>query len=113
MAQVIIIMLPCISFKSSIQPINTPNNLKLPAHQKTFLQALNNVCDIPCRKPPRLCVKWDRITITVLEEEYLPRFETCKNNLHDRIIWPIRVPLLKADTLPAKLSVLCKSLEKC
>lgn len=47
--------------------------------KKTFLQALiNNVCDIPLRQLPRVCVKWDRITITILEEEYLPRFETCR-----------------------------------
>ncbi|MCI30784.1 F-box family protein [Trifolium medium] len=37
---------------------------------------------------PRPCVKGDMIAISIPEEEYLARVETCKHNQHGRVVWP-------------------------
>lgn len=45
---------------------------------KSFVQALTNVCDIPMIQLPEPCVKGDRITITIPEDEYLVGVEAFK-----------------------------------
>jgi hypothetical protein len=83
-----------------------------PTQQKTFAQALSNVCDIPLSQLPKPCVKGDRIAITIPEDEYLAGVEACKHNLHGRIIWPKGSPPLTVETLKTKLSMLWKSIGK-
>lgn len=56
--------------------------------QKTFAQALSNVCDIPQSQLPIPSVKGHRLSIIIPEDECLLDLETCKYNLHARIIWP-------------------------
>jgi hypothetical protein len=66
---------PCLDASSSPQKQSNPpsNNLK---NQKSFAQALTNVCDIPASQLPQPCVKGDRLAISIPDEEYLiSRFE--------------------------------------
>ncbi|MCI39533.1 F-box family protein, partial [Trifolium medium] len=44
------------------------------------------------------------------EEEYLAGMDTCKHNLHDRIIWPKGATLLTVSALKNTLSSLWKDL---
>ena len=59
-----------------------------PLTQKTFEQALNNVCDIPMSKLPKPSWKGDDFAIQIPDDEYDIGLEACKNNLHARVIWP-------------------------
>lgn len=61
---------------------------------------------------PQLCAKGRRIAITIPEDEYHAGVETCKRNLHDRIIWPKDATLLRVDVLCTKLSTFWKPLRK-
>lgn len=102
-------MRPSIFFPfTSNQTISTTQN----PTTKSFVQALTNVCDIPLSQLPQSCVKGDRITITIPEEEYLTGLEACKNNLHDRILWPKGTMPLKIDALHAKLITIWRSIRK-
>jgi hypothetical protein len=70
---------------------------------RSFAQALNNVCDIPVSQFPQPVVKGDRLSIMIPEDEYMVGMETCKHNLHGRVIWPKGSPPLKVDALRCKL----------
>lgn len=48
-------------------------------------------------------VKGGRITITIPEDEYQAGIDSCKHNLHGRVIWPKGSPPLKVDALRDKL----------
>lgn len=72
---------------------------------KTFIQTLNNVCNMSMSQLPQPRVKEDMITITNLEDEYLEYIQACNNNLYIHILWPKRVSLLKKDALSAKISI--------
>ncbi|KAK2434847.1 hypothetical protein QL285_019959 [Trifolium repens] len=78
---------PCLDASSSPpkQPNPPSNNLK---NQKSFAQALTNVCDIPASQLPQPCVKGDRLAISIPDEEYLVGLNVCKHNLHGRVVWP-------------------------
>src|SRR4051812_21457015 len=67
---------------------------------KSFVEAVNNVCDIPISQFPTPCVKGDRLAIVIPEDEYQKGVEACKHNLHGRVIWtkgskPLTVQNLK------------------
>lgn len=55
---------------------------------ESFVEAVNNVCDISISQFLKPCVKRDRLSIVIPEEEYLLGVEACKHNLHGRVIWP-------------------------
>jgi len=55
-------------------------------HPKTFAKAVSNRCDIPSSQLPQPVLKGDNLAIEIPEEEYVAGMETCKHNLHARII---------------------------
>jgi hypothetical protein len=80
--------------------------------QKTFAQALSNVCDIPTSQLPQPCLKGDRFAIAIPDEEYLAGLDERKYNLHGRIIWPKGSAPISVDNLRSKLLPLWKSIGK-
>lgn len=95
-------------------PIPAPKPaIKVPStsnQQKTFAQALSNVCDIPLNQLPQPCLKGDHLAIEIPEDEYLAGMDECKFGLQGRVIWPKGSPPIPIDNLRAKLTVLWKSL---
>ena len=81
-----------------------------PLTQKTFEQALNNVCDIPMSQLPKPSWKGDDFAIQIPDDEYDIGLEACKNNLHARVIWPKGATPLTVYALREKLKPLWKSL---
>lgn len=77
---------------------------------KTFAQAVTNLCDIPSSQLPQPVLKGDNLAIEIPEEEYVAGMETCKHNLHARIIWPKGSTPLTVFDLRAKLAVMWKNL---
>jgi hypothetical protein len=62
----------CIPWSCLESPIKKPDLEKPQTKpQKSFVQALNNVCDIPTSQLPQACVKGDRLAISIPEEDYL------------------------------------------
>jgi len=97
------------------EPISTvkPTSKKDPTpltHQKTFAQALSNVCDIPLSQLPQPCMKGDHFAIAIPDDEYEAGMEESKFILHGRIIWPKGSSLVTIDNLRSKLVVLWKSI---
>lgn len=94
-----------------------PNTTKKPStttntQSKTFAQALSNICDIPSSQLPQPVLKGDNFAIEIPEEEYEAGMETCKFNLHARIIWPKGATPLTVYALRSKLSSMWKGLSK-
>jgi hypothetical protein len=58
-------------------PPSKPNPSPI-TQQKTFVQALSNVCDIPQSQLQKPCVKGDEMSIIILEEEYEVGLDACK-----------------------------------
>ncbi|KAI5439779.1 hypothetical protein KIW84_025235 [Lathyrus oleraceus] len=85
-------------------------NLTNPKSPKSFVDAVNNVCDIPLSQLPKSYVKGDRITISIPEEEYQIGLEACKHNLHGLVIWQKGSTPLIVATLKTKLSTFWKSI---
>jgi hypothetical protein len=80
--------------------------------QKTFAQALINVCDIPLSQLPQPVVKGDRLAIEIPEIAYQAGLDACKHNLHGRILWPKGSSPLSVVALKAKLSTIWKDFSK-
>ncbi|MCH93321.1 hypothetical protein A2U01_0014270, partial [Trifolium medium] len=80
--------------------------------QKSFAQAVSNVCEIPLSQFPQACVKGDRLAIPIPEEDYMAGIDACKHNLHGRIIWPRGATPLTVADLKIKLSSIWKGLSK-
>ncbi|CAL5197479.1 unnamed protein product [Lathyrus oleraceus] len=55
---------------------------------KSFVEAVNNVCDIPVSQLPKLCAKGDHLSIIIPEEGYILGVEAYKHNFHGRVLWP-------------------------
>ncbi|XP_058733228.1 uncharacterized protein LOC131604829 [Vicia villosa] len=85
-------------------PIPSPSQGVTGAQKKSFIQALNGVCDIPTSQFPPAVIKGDRLSITIPEEEYKAGLNDCKNNLHGRIIWPKENSPLTVVALRTKLA---------
>ncbi|MCI30792.1 DUF4283 domain protein, partial [Trifolium medium] len=100
---------PCLGQASKDNP--SPK-ISTPTQQKSFAQALTNVCDIPLSQLPKACVKGDRVAISIPEGDYLAGIDAYKHNLHGRIMLPKGSPPLSNDGLTSKLSVLWKSIGK-
>ncbi|XP_045831223.1 uncharacterized protein LOC123922559 [Trifolium pratense] len=105
----VIIPWPCLA-ATTAQPHKSMSSVDNVKQQKTFADALANVCDIPVSQFPQPCVKGQEIAIMIPENEYLAGMDGCKNNLHGRIIWPKGSTPLKIDELRAKLATLWNSL---
>lgn len=71
-----------------------------------------NICSIHQRQLPVPCIKGDRLTIIILEEEYKLGVEACKNHLHGRIVWSKGYTPLTVVNLRLKLLELWSSIEK-
>ncbi|XP_058783917.1 uncharacterized protein LOC131658665 [Vicia villosa] len=90
-------------------PVSEENKLK---SKKSFVEAISNVCVIPTSQLPIPCVKGDRISIMIPEDEYLLGLESCKHNLHGRILWPKGSTPFTVQQLKTKLLSLWSSLQK-
>ncbi|GAU43510.1 hypothetical protein TSUD_399030 [Trifolium subterraneum] len=88
------------------QPENPPKT------HKTFVEALNNVCDIPNSQLPQPCVKGDDLAISISEDEYMVGIDNCKHNLHGRVVWSKGSTPLTVVALKNKLSPLWKDLAR-
>ncbi|MCI19791.1 DUF4283 domain protein, partial [Trifolium medium] len=97
---------PCLD-QSAKQPVVEENQKKT---QKSFVQAVSNVCEIPLSQFPQACVKGDGLAIPIPEDEYMAGIDACKHNLHGRIIWPKGATPLTVNALKNKLSSLWKDL---
>lgn len=80
--------------------------------QKTFAQVLNTVCDIPLSQLPKPSLKGNKTAISIPDEEYSKGLETCKHNLHARVVWPKGATPLTAVALREKLRPLWKTLDR-
>lgn len=74
--------------------------------QKTFAQALSNICDIPDSQLPQAVIKGDELAIQIPEHEYEAGLAACKHNLQGRVIWPKGTTPLTAVALKSKLSLI-------
>src|SRR4051812_43341218 len=83
-----------------------------PKTGKLFVEAISNVCVIPTSQLPTPCVKGDRLSIMIPEDEYILGLESCKHNLHGRIIWPKGSTPITVQQLKTKLQTLWSSLPK-
>jgi hypothetical protein len=107
----VIILWPCLA--QSPKPIATPlPKIVTPPQQRTFAQALTNVCDIPLSQFPKACLKGDHVAIAIPEADYMAGIDACKHNLHGRIMLPKGSSPLSIDGLKSKLSALWKSIGK-
>jgi len=94
-------------------PKPNPSSLPVPkTQQKTFAQALSNVCDVPLSQLPQPCMKGDRVSIEIPEDEFIAGVEECKYALHGRVILPKGSTPLAVDSLRTKLQILWKSIGK-
>ncbi|KAK2388533.1 hypothetical protein QL285_062210 [Trifolium repens] len=103
----VIIPWPCLS--ETQKDIPTPK-ISTPPQQRTFAQALTNVCDIPLSQFPKASLKGDHVAIAIPESDYLAGIDACKYNLHGRIMLPKGSSPLSIDGLKSKLSVMWKSI---
>lgn len=55
--------------------------------QKSFVEALSNVCNILTSQLAVPYMKGDQFAISITEDEYLLGLESCKHNLRCQILW--------------------------
>lgn len=99
------IWFPEICFEPLQPLIASPFEFKK-ALPKSFAQALKGICDIPSSQLPQAIVKEDRLSITILEEEYRVGLEECNNNLHGKILWPKGISPFSIFYLHKKLAII-------
>lgn len=92
---------PTSSLSSTQKKEAASSSSSLPS--KTFVQALNDACDIPLSQLPIPCKKGDSIAVKIPQDEYRAGVESCKNNLHGRLLLSKGDSLYKLDDLRAKL----------
>jgi hypothetical protein len=103
----VVIPWPCLSQSSKDSALPKTST---PPQQRSFAQALTNVCDIPLSQFPKPCLKGDHVAIAIPETDYLADIDACKYNLHGRIMLPKGSSPLSIDGVKSKLSVLWKSI---
>lgn len=107
---------PLSSSSSPHQPPLLQDSAQIPSSSpkptKTFVQALNNACDIPLSQLPIPCVKGDVIAVKIPEEEYVAGMESCKNHLHGRLMVSKGDVPYRIDDLQLKLMRHWKSLSQ-
>jgi len=101
---------PCLIDNDQPTIVKKPPQNQKQTSQKTFAQALNTVCDIPFSQLPKPRVKGNDSAILIPEEEYEKGLETCKNNIHARVIWPKGSTPLSTVVVREKLQPLWKNL---
>jgi len=104
---------PCLQ-SPLISPPKSPNHPTLSQNkqQKTFAQALGNVCVIPFSQLPKPCIKGDHRAIQIPDDEYEAGLAACKHNLQGGIIWPKGSSLITIENLRNKLAVLWKAIDR-
>jgi hypothetical protein len=70
------------------------------------------MCEIPPSQLPQAVIKGDGYAIQIPEEEYMAGMDTCKLNLHGRVLWPKGSTPLTVVSLKAKLSNIWKNLSR-
>jgi hypothetical protein len=100
------------AFHQDVNEIHAPNlDLKQPQkQQKSFVQAVNNVCDIPTNQLPKPYLKGNKISITILEDDYEAGIDDCKHCLHGKVIWPKGTTLVSVVALRTVLASLWNSI---
>lgn len=88
---------PKITTDSSVSLIESTHK-----QPKTFSLTLSNLCDIPTSQLPQLVLKGDNYTIAIPEEEVDIGINSCKFNLHARVICP-KVQLISLILLCVKV----------
>jgi hypothetical protein len=107
----IIVTWPCLQSpqsspsKSSPRPFTT-----ITRQQKTFAQAVSNICDIPLSQLPKPYRKGDNRSIQIPDEEYEAGLVDCKYNLHGRIILSKGPSPVSVESVRSKLAVLWRTL---
>lgn len=74
MKQPVIIPWTCLGSQGITKPSDSYTIPK--PNQKTFVQIVNNICDIPISQLPKPSIKGDMLAVTIPEEEYLAGLET-------------------------------------
>lgn len=97
---------------STILKTNKHQPSAYPKPNKTFAQAVSNICVVPTSQLPKPILKGDNFSISIPEDAYLVGMEACKHNLHARVIWPKGSTPLAVFDLHNKLSSLWKDLGK-
>jgi len=101
----------CLQDCSILPPKPSSTSTSPPStQQKTFTQAVSNVCDIPLSQLPKPFLKGDIFSIEIPEDEYEAGLVTCKHNLHGRVLWPKGSTLIFVENLRSKLSSIWKSI---
>jgi hypothetical protein len=94
----------------NLSPNSEPTLVPNQQQQKTFVQSVNNVCDIPTNQLPKPCLKGNRISITIPEDDYEAGIDDCKHCLHGRVIWPKGTTPVSVVALRTVLASLWKSI---
>ncbi|GAU37905.1 hypothetical protein TSUD_163420 [Trifolium subterraneum] len=102
---------PCVDL-SPKQPVSEKHQPEIQKSQKSFAQAVSNVCEIPQSQLPQACVKGDRLAISIPEEDYSAGVEACKFNLHGRIIWPKGTTPLTVTAVKSRLTPIWKDVRR-
>jgi len=89
-----------------IAPLNQTKSLPKP--HLSFAQAL--ICDTPSSQLPKPTLKGDKVSILIPDDEYEKGLDSCKNNLHARIIWQKGSSPLTCVALKEKLKPVWKNL---
>ena len=106
--QLFVLSWPCLQ-DDAPPPPTKPKTASF-VQQKTFVQAVNNVCDIPHSQLPKPCVKGNEIAIEIPDDEYDAGLKDCKHNLQGRVIWPKGTAPVSLESLKIRLTTLWKSL---
>ncbi|GAU40165.1 hypothetical protein TSUD_292700 [Trifolium subterraneum] len=101
---------PCLISQPANTTVSASESRQI--QQKTFAQAVSNVCDIPLSQFPKPCVKGDDLAISIPEDEFIAGTEDCKHNLHGRIVLPKGSTPFTVESLRTKLAALWKAIGK-
>lgn len=96
---------------------NTSNNITKPSiavqkQEKTFAQAVTNLCDIPSYQLPQPILKGDNFSFEIPEDDYDDGMTACKFNLYARVIWPKGSTPLIVHALCSKLATMWKDMSQ-
>jgi hypothetical protein len=94
--------IPCKFLDLDPKPTKPP--IQQPKPEKTFAQAVSNICEIPISQLPQGVIKGDCLAIQNPYTNYTTKMEACKYNLHGRFIWQKGSPPFTMVALKAKLS---------
>ncbi|CAK8575945.1 unnamed protein product [Lathyrus sativus] len=90
----------------------TKKYMNLEKQPKSFVEVIDNVCNILLSQLLKSCVKGNKLAIVIPEEEYLLGLKACKHNLHRGIFWKKGATLLTVQNLKNKLLAIWSSIGK-